>query len=114
MPQQIHQRREALLAKGVDIHAGIIEETRAGAHADAALFHVARNHLGRAIAVAVQRAFEIAAGVIENIAAAPVDEFQQPHRRIAKAKTIFDRLVDILRVATPSSTIRAASFMASA
>src|SRR3954452_18898309 len=71
MPQQIHQRREALLAKGLDVHAGIIEEARAGAHADAALFHVARNHLRCAIAVAVQSAFEIAAGVIENVAAAP-------------------------------------------
>jgi len=51
-------------------HAGIIEKTRAGAHADAALFHVARNHFGRTITVAVQSAFKIAAGVIQNIATA--------------------------------------------
>ena len=52
MPEQIDQCREALLAVGVDIEAGIIEEAGAGAHADAAVLHVARDHLGRAIAVA--------------------------------------------------------------
>jgi len=97
MPKQLHQRREALFAPGVDILAGIVEETGAGAHADAAFLHIARDHLGRAIAVAVQRAFKIAAGVIENVAAAPVDEFQEPHRRIAKAETVFDGFVDVLR-----------------
>src|SRR5882757_5402242 len=86
MPKQLHQRGEALLAPGVDILAGIVEETGAGAHADTAFLHVARNHLRRAIAVAMQRAFEIAAGIIENIAAAPVDEFQKPHRRIPEAE----------------------------
>src|SRR5258705_4398491 len=91
MPKQLHQRRKARFAPGVDILAGIIEETGAGAHADAALFHIARNHLRRAIAVAVQRAFKMAAGIIENIAAAPVDKLEQTHRRIAESKTVFDR-----------------------
>ena len=96
MPEQVDQRREALLAIGIDIEAGIIEEAGAGAHADAALVHVARNHLRRAIAVAAERAFEIAAGVIENVAAAPIDEFQQTHHRVAETEAVADRLVDIL------------------
>ena len=76
MPEQLDHRGKALLAIGIDVEAGIIEEAGAGAHADAAVAHVARDHLGRAVAVAAERALEIAAGVIENIAAAPVDEFQ--------------------------------------
>ena len=96
MPEQIDQRREPLLAIGIDVEAGIIEEAGAGAQADAALVHVARDHLRRAIAVAAQRAFEIAAGVIEDVAAAPVDEFQQAEHRIAEAEAVSDRLVDVL------------------
>ena len=41
MPEQVDQRREALLAIGVDVEAGIIEKAGAGAQADAALVHVA-------------------------------------------------------------------------
>ncbi len=41
MPEQVDQCRKALLAIGVDIEAGIIEEAGAGPHADAALAHVA-------------------------------------------------------------------------
>ena len=96
MPEHVDQRRQALFAIGVDIEAGIIEEARAGAQADAAVAHVARNHLGRAIAVAAERALEIAARVIENVAAAPVDEFQQAQHRVAEAEAVADRLVDIL------------------
>src|SRR4051794_41492786 len=59
MPEQIHQRREALLAPGIDVLAGVIEKTGAAAHADAALGHIARDHLRRAIALAMQRAFQI-------------------------------------------------------
>ena len=96
MPEHVDQRRQALLAIGIDVEAGIIEEAGAGAQADAALTHVARDHLGRAIAVAAERAFEIAAGVIQNIAAAPVDEFQQAQHRVAETEAVADRLVDIL------------------
>ena len=96
MPEQVDQRREALLAIGIDVEAGIVEEAGAGPHADAAFAHVARDHLRRAIAVAAERAFEIAAGVIENVAAAPVDELQQAQHRVAEAEAVSDRLVDIL------------------
>src|SRR5581483_268404 len=51
----------------------------------------------RAIALAAERAFEIAAGVIENIAAAPVDEFQESEHRVAEAETVADCLVDLFR-----------------
>ena len=95
VPEHVDQRRQALLAIGIDIEAGIIEEAGAGAQADAALAHVARDHVRRAITVAAERAFEIAAGVIEDIAAAPVDEFQQTQHGIAKAEAVADRLVDI-------------------
>ena len=40
MPEQVDHRREALLAIGVDVEAGIVEE--AGARSDAAVAHVAR------------------------------------------------------------------------
>src|ERR1700730_15115618 len=97
MPEHLDQRCEALLAIGIDIEAGIIEEAGAGTQPDPALLHIARDHLGRAIAVAAERGLEIAAGIIENIAAAPVDELQQSQHRVAKTKTIADRLVDIFR-----------------
>ena len=97
MPEQLHHLREALLAVGIDIEAGIIEKAGAGAHADAAVAHVVGDHLGRAVAVAVQRALEIAAGVIEDVAAAPVDELQQAQHGVAEAEAVADRLVDILR-----------------
>src|ERR1700676_2167820 len=97
MPEHVDQRGEALLAIGIDIEAGIIEEAGAGSQADPALAHIARDHLGCAVAVAAERALEIAAGIIENIAAAPVDELQQPEYCVAKPKTVTYRLVDILR-----------------
>ena len=96
MPEQGDHRREALLAVGVDIEAGIVEEAGAGPHADTAVTHVVGDHLRRAIAVAAKRAFEIAAGVIEDIAATPVDELQQAQHRVAEAKAVTDRLVDVL------------------
>src|SRR5205807_533252 len=89
-------RRETLLAVGIDIEPGIIKKAGASAEADAAVAHVARNHLGGTIAVAAECPFEIAAGVIENVAAAPVDEFQQAQYRVAETKTVADRLIDIL------------------
>ncbi len=52
MPEHVDQRGEAFFAVGVDVEAGIIQETRSGTQADAAFFHVARDHVRRAIAVA--------------------------------------------------------------
>src|ERR1700681_5053883 len=75
----------------------MVEETGAGAQTDAAFAHIARDDLGRAIAVAAKRALEITAGIIKNVAAAPVDEFQKTEHRIAEPKAVADRLVDILR-----------------
>ena len=95
MPEQGDHRREALLAIGVDIEAGIVEEAGPGPHADTAFTHVVGDHLRRAIAVAAKRAFEIAAGVIKDIAATPVDELQQAQHRIPEAKAVTYRLVDV-------------------
>src|SRR4051812_23717463 len=61
MPEQVHECRQALFAPRVDVLVRIIEKAGAGSHADAAGFHVARNYLRRAVAVAVQGAFEVAA-----------------------------------------------------
>ena len=47
MPEQFDHLGEALLAMGIDVEAGIIEEARARAHADAAVAHVGGDHLDR-------------------------------------------------------------------
>ena len=114
MPEHVDQCREPPFAIGVDIEAGIIEEARASTQADAAVAHVAGDHLGRAITVAAERALEIAAGVIENIAATPVDELEQAKNCKTDAEAVLDRLSTSAALATPSSTSRAASFIASA
>src|SRR5712692_5908758 len=88
MPEQIDHCREALLTVGVDIEAGVIEEAGAGPHADAAVVHIAGDYLGCAIAVAAERALEIAARVIENVAAAPIDEFQQAQHRVTESEAV--------------------------
>ncbi len=41
MPEHFDEGGEALLAVGVDIEAGIVEEAGAGPQADAAVAHVA-------------------------------------------------------------------------
>src|SRR5882757_2719837 len=94
MPEQVDHGCEALLAIGVDIEAGIVEESGAGPHADTAITHIVGDYLGRAIAIAAKRAFEIIAGVIENIAATPVDELEQSENRVTEAKAVTYRHVD--------------------
>jgi hypothetical protein len=76
MPEHVDEIGEAFLAIGVDIHAGIVEKAGAGTQANAAVAHVVLDHVRRAIAIAAERALEIAAGVIEDVAAAPVDKLQ--------------------------------------
>src|ERR1700736_6684400 len=96
MPEQFDHLRKALFAISIDIEAGIIEEAGAGAHADAAVAHVARNHIGPAIAGAAERTYEIAVGIIEDVGAAPVDELQKAQHRVAETEAVADRLVDVL------------------
>ncbi|MET4518741.1 hypothetical protein ABIB81_008095 [Bradyrhizobium sp. I1.7.5] len=58
--------------------------------------HIAGNDVRRAIAIAAERAFEIPAGVVQDVAAAPVDELEQSEHGIAEAKAVTDRFVDLL------------------
>jgi hypothetical protein len=41
MPEQFDQCGKALLAIGIEVEAGIVKEAGTGAHADAAVLHVA-------------------------------------------------------------------------
>src|SRR5690349_3017987 len=97
VPEQIDERLQPLAAIGFDIKPLVIEKARAVAQTSAPLGHVALDDVRRSIPLIPERAGEVAAGVVENIAAAPVDEFEQAEHREAKAESIFYRLVDILR-----------------
>src|SRR5438270_3415933 len=96
MPEKIDQLRKALLAVGIDIEPGIVEKPGTRAQTDAAGAHVLRDYLRRTIAVAAERALQVTARIIENVAAAPVDKFQQAEHRVAEAETVSDSLVDVL------------------
>src|SRR3954451_17174414 len=72
-----------------------MEKACARSQADPALVHVPRNDLGCTIAVAAECAFKITTGVVEDVAATPVDEFEQPEHGIAEAEAVADRLVDV-------------------
>src|SRR6516165_5844906 len=78
MPEHIDQFRQALFAVSVDIELGIVEETYARAQPDPAIAHVVRDHVGRPVTIAPECAFQITAGVIENVTAAPINELQEP------------------------------------
>src|SRR6185437_11583038 len=97
VPEHVDQLGQSLFAIFVHVEARIIQKAGAAAQADPAVAHVVRNHLRRAIAIAAECAFEIPAGVVEDIAAAPVDELQQSKHRIAETEPITDRLVDLFR-----------------
>ena len=73
------------------------QKARTAAQADPTVTHVVGDHIRRAIAVAAECALEISAGVVEDIAAAPIDEFEQSEYRVAEAKPVADRLVDLFR-----------------
>src|SRR3954463_8557378 len=92
--QQIDECRQPSLAIGIDIEPFVIEKAFAGLEADLALGHVAADDLRRGVGVVVQGAGEILAGVIKNIAAAPIDEFQEAQPCEAESEAVFDRLVD--------------------
>src|SRR6478672_6489314 len=98
----------------VEVEILVVEKAVPGSEADAAFPHVALDDLGGGVALAAERLREIAAGIVENIAAAPIDELQHPKHGEAEAEAVLDRLAVSFGRAPPSSTIRAASFMASA
>ena len=72
-----------------------------GFQADPARRHILLDDRRGRITPIVQRAGEIFARVIENIAAAPIDEFEQAQHREAEAEAIFHRLLDILGARHP-------------
>ena len=111
MPTKAFRRSRAI---GVEVEAFVVEEALAGLQPDMALAHVALDDVRRGVARIVERLGEIAAGVIENVAAAPVDELEQAETAKRKPKPYLIALSISSAVATPSSTIRAASFIASA
>lgn len=95
--KQVDHRLQPLCAIGVDVHAGIIEKACARAQPDPAFVHIAGNDVRRPIALAAERAFEIPARVVQDVAATPVDEFEQAEHGVAEAEAVADRLVDLLR-----------------
>ncbi len=97
VPEQVDHGLEPLCAIRIDIHPRVIQEARAGAQADPSLMHVAGNDVRRAIAVAAKSALKIATGVVQDVAATPVDELEEAEHGIAKAEAVADRLVDLFR-----------------
>src|SRR5258708_12462313 len=81
---------------GVEVEVRVVEKALPGSEADAALPHVALDDLGGGVALAAERLREIAAGIVENVAAAPVDELEHPEHGEAEAEAVLDRLVDFL------------------
>ena len=74
--QQIHERSQPLLAIGIDVHSGVIEKTLSGAQTDCPRAML-RAICQAPLAVVMKRLAEIAAGIMQYVAAAPVDEFEQ-------------------------------------
>src|SRR5882672_526200 len=97
MSEQVDKRLQPLAAIGFDIKPVVIEKPCAIAQTPASLGHVALDDVRRRVALMAERAGKVAAGVIKNVAAAPVDEFEQAEHREAKAESILYGLVDVLR-----------------
>ena len=89
--------RQALLAIGGLVDAFVVHESLPGLHADASLAHIRRDDVRRGVTAVAERLDQIAAGVMQDIAAAPVDELEQAEHREAESEAIDDGLVDILR-----------------
>src|SRR3954467_10193818 len=96
MAEQVDERLQPLGPIGLDIEPLVIEKSGPGAQAGAPFSHVARYDVGCSVTRIAKRAGQIAARMIENVAAAPVDEFQHSKHGEADTKAVFDRLVDIL------------------
>src|SRR4051812_15961441 len=86
--EQIGEGLQPLAAVRLHIEPFVIQKPRAIAQTAAAL-HVALDDLRRGVALAAERAGQIAARVIENVAAAEVDEFEHAERREADAEAVF-------------------------
>ena len=96
MPEQLDERLQPLAPIRLHIEPFVIQEPRAVAQAAPPFRHVALDDLRRGVALAAERVLHVTARVIENVAAAPVDELEHAERREADAEAVLDRLVDIL------------------
>src|ERR1043165_851696 len=97
MSEQCHKRLQPFAAIGLDIKPLVIEKPRAIAQPAPSPRHVTLDDLRRGVALSSECLPHIAARVIENVAAAPVDELEHAKRREADAEAVLDRLVDVLR-----------------
>src|SRR5262245_22397765 len=75
--QRRRKSREALFAIGGLVNAFVVHESLPGLHADASFAHIRRDDLGRGVTAVAECLDQIAAGVMQDIAAAPVDEFEK-------------------------------------
>jgi hypothetical protein len=91
-----HERLEAFRAVSLKIKPVVIEKALARAQPDPALAHIALDDLGRGVALVTERLREVAARIIENVAAAPIDEFEHAENGKAEAETELERLVDVI------------------
>src|SRR2546423_4965619 len=74
MSQQLDERFQPLAPVGFDIESFVVQKAGAIAQASAILPHIALDDLRCRIALAAERAGQIAARLIKNVGAAPVDE----------------------------------------
>src|SRR5260370_41058657 len=88
------QGLDPVRAIGLEVELLVIEKALAGGEPDMALAHVAFDDFGRRIAGIAERLREISTGVVEDVAAAPIDEFEHAEHGEAEAEAVFDRLVD--------------------
>src|SRR3974390_1890938 len=93
--QHRDKRLKAVPAIIFDIDIVVAEKTLPRSKADAPFIHIALNDRGCCIAVAAERLGKIVAGVIQDIAAAPVNKFKHAKPCEAKCKTIFNGFVDL-------------------
>src|SRR5262245_35571571 len=89
------KRRETLLTIGREIDAFVVHEALSGLHADATLAHVFLDDRWRGVAAVAERLDEVAAGVVQDVAAAPVDELEKTEDRETESESVEDRLVDV-------------------
>ena len=89
--------RQTLLAIGGLVDAFVVHEALPGLHADASFAHIRRDDVRCGVTAVAERLDQIAAGVMQDIAAAPVDELEQAEHREAESEAIDHGLVDILR-----------------
>src|SRR5262249_29066660 len=88
-----HKRLEPVAAVSLKVKPLVVEKALAREEPGPALMHVALNDCRRGIALVAQRLREVPARIIENVTAAPIDEFQHAKHRKAESEAVFNRFV---------------------